>query len=252
MSAPHKLTPYEQGLVDSGEAIFKPNAPQPSKHAMLGPSSAYKWMTCPGSIALEQKGNYKDSVGNAAKAGTFMHHVAAMCLEQHKNAIDFSGYKETVEGVDFTFDKDHAGIVQIYLNHVWTYVGHDGELFIEQELDISWLTGEKDAVGTADAIVVRNGELVVIDLKTGNNAVSAVSNHQLVIYSMAALKAYNEGKLTKSTPPGPFYWWHPESSSQGIVSTRAELESFIGSDLVEEISAEKYAALLAEADDDLV
>lgn len=176
-------------------------APQPSRHALLGPSSAYKWMTCAGSVALEQAGGYKDSAGNAAKSGTFMHHVAAFCLEQHKNAVDFLGYQENVEGVNFVFDEDMATTVQTYVDTVWTYVGLDGELFIEQELDISWLTGEPDAVGTADAIVVRNGELVVIDLKTGHNKVEAKNNHQLVIYSMAALKAYNEGKLTKSAPP---------------------------------------------------
>jgi RecB family exonuclease len=56
-------------------------------------------------------------------------------------------------------------------------------------------------VGTADAVVVRGGELVVIDLKTGHNKVDAKNNHQLVIYAMAALKAYNEGTLTKSVPP---------------------------------------------------
>ena len=177
------------------------HAPQPSRHALLGPSGAYKWMTCPGSIALEQAGGYKDSAGNAAKAGTFMHHVAAFCLEQHKNAVDFLHYKENVEGQDFTFDPDMAALVQTYVDTVWTYVGLDGELFIEQELDISWLTGEPNAVGTADAIVVRGGELVVIDLKTGHNEVVAKNNHQLLIYSMAALKAYNEGTLTKPVPP---------------------------------------------------
>lgn len=177
-------------------------APQPSRHALLGPSSAYKWMTCAGSIALEQAGKYTDSAGNAAKSGTFMHHVAAFCLEQHKNAVDFLGYKETVEGLDCVFDDDMATLVQTYVDTVWTYVGLDGELFIEQELDISWLTGEPDAVGTADAIVVRGGELVVIDLKTGHNRVEARNNYQLVIYSMAALKAYNEGKLTKTATPG--------------------------------------------------
>lgn len=177
-------------------------APQPDRHAILGPSSAYKWMTCAGSVALEQAGGYKDSVGNAAKAGTFMHHVSAFCLEQHKNAVEFLGYKEVVEGVEFTFNAEMAELCQTYIDTVWNYVGTDGELFVEQQLDISWLTGEPDAVGTADAVVVRGSELVVIDLKTGHNRVEAKNNHQLVIYSMAALKAYNDGTLTrKVTPP---------------------------------------------------
>ena len=177
------------------------NAPQPSKHAILSPSAAYKWMPCPGSVALERLSGNPDKPSKAASEGTFQHHVAAMCLEQRKPATDFLGHAETVEGIDFMFDADHAATVQTYLDTVWNHVGDDGELFVEQALDISWLTGEPGAIGTADAIVVRGGELIVIDLKTGRNKVEAKNNHQLVIYSMAALKAYTEGKLQKCPPP---------------------------------------------------
>lgn len=142
-----------------------------------------------------------DTPGPAASLGTFMHHVAATALEQHKDAKAYLGYKETVEGIDFEFDEEMAALVQTYLDTVWTYVGLDGELFVEQELDISWITGEPNAIGTADAVIVRNGELCVIDLKTGRNGVDARENDQLLIYAMAALKAYNEGALRKSPPP---------------------------------------------------
>lgn len=168
---------------------------------MFGPSSSYKWIACPGSIALEQLGKYTDSVGKGAKAGTFQHHVGAFCLELGKDAKDYLGYEETVEGDRFVFDEDMAKCVQTYVDTVRNYVGPDGLLFVEQELDISFITGEPGAVGTADAIVIRNGELIVIDLKTGQNGVEAKENSQLQMYAMAALKAHNEGKLTKSTPP---------------------------------------------------
>ena len=170
-------------------------APQPSKHAKLSPSSAYKWMTCPGSVALETAGDFKDSAGHAARVGTFQHHVGAMCLEQWKDAKDFLGYEENVEGEDFTFDEGMAELVQTYIDTVRSYVGKEGELFVENELDISWLTGEPDAVGTADAIVVCNGELIVIDLKTGHNNVDAKHNEQLLMYAMAALPMYKDGRL---------------------------------------------------------
>ena len=176
-------------------------APQPDRHALLSPSSAYKWMKCNGSIALEQAVGAEDKAGPSASAGTFMHHVAAKALTEHKNAVDYLGYKEVVDGIEFTFDPEHAALVQVYLDTVWTYVGLDGVLFVEQALDISFLTGEADAIGTADAIVIRGDELIVIDLKTGRNGVKALCNNQLVIYSMAALKAYQEGKLTAPVTP---------------------------------------------------
>lgn len=118
-----------------------------------------------------------------------------MCLEQKRTAESFLGYQEKVDGIDFTFNEEHAVTVQAYCDTVWNHVGDTGELFVEQQLDISSVTGEVDAVGTADAIVVRDGELVVIDLKTGRNNVEAKGNHQLIIYALAALKAYNEGTL---------------------------------------------------------
>jgi hypothetical protein len=144
---------------------------------------------------MEKLAGNKDQAGMAASEGTFQHHVAALCLENKRAAESYIGYQEKVDGIDFTFDEEHARTVQVYLDTVWGHVGDTGELFIEQGLDISSITGEPDAIGTADAIVVRHGELIVIDLKTGRNNVEAFGNHQLIIYALAALKAYNEGKL---------------------------------------------------------
>lgn len=182
-------------------------AQPPSRHSVLGPSSAYKWMACPASIAMEQAGGYQDSVGSSARKGTFQHFVSAYCLQHGHAAAEFIGYQETVEGEDFTFDREMAELCQTYIDTVNTYVGDDGVLFVEQELDISWITGEEGAVGTADAIVVRNGEIVIIDLKTGRNDVDAEKNEQLTIYAAAALKMWQDGTLKapvgKSTPPVP-------------------------------------------------
>jgi hypothetical protein len=172
-----------------------PQAPQPEKHAVLGFSSAHAWKACPAKVAMEQAGGYPDKVGINAKAGTFMHHVAAFALTQGKDAKEFLGYKETVEGEDFTFDEDMAALVQTYIDTVHMYQGEDGQLFVEQQLDIAWITGEEGAVGTADAIIIRNGELIVIDLKTGHNNVDAKENDQLTGYAAAALRMYQEGRL---------------------------------------------------------
>lgn len=226
-------------------------APQPEKHAVLGFSSAYAWRACPAKVAMEQHGQYPDKVGSNAKRGTFMHHVAAFCLTQFKSAKEFIGYQENVEGEDFTFDEEMAALVQTYVDTVLTYKGDTGLLFVEVQLDIAWITGEEDAVGTADAVVIRDGELIVIDLKTGHNNVDAAANDQLLGYAAAALKMHNEGRLAQfavGTIEGPFYWSHPESGSYGICNTRAEINATLDSDpLVVEISRDDYVKLVDEA-----
>ncbi|MBK6587893.1 MAG: DUF2800 domain-containing protein [Acidobacteria bacterium] len=78
-----KSPPNAWQLSTLNSAAWLPDmtAPQPSKHAICSPSSAYKWMTCVGSIAMEKLAGNKDQAGMAASEGTFQHHVAALCLE---------------------------------------------------------------------------------------------------------------------------------------------------------------------------
>ena len=180
-------------LIAAFKAAF---AAQPeSRHSVLGPSSAYKWTACPAAIAMEQLGGYEDKVGSAARKGTFQHFVSAYCLLNKHDAAEVIGYQETVEGEEFTFDKDMAETCQVYIDTVRQYVGDSGILFVEQMVDISWITGEEGAIGTADAIIVRDGELTIVDLKTGQSNVEAKDNDQLTIYAAAALKAWQDGKL---------------------------------------------------------
>lgn len=65
-------------------------------------------------------------------------------------------------------------------------------LFVEQRLPIAHLTGEDDAHGTADAVIVAGDELIVVDLKYGRGvAVLADDNPQLQIYALAALAEFS-------------------------------------------------------------
>lgn len=82
-------------------------------HAQLSPSSAERWMTCPGSVALS-KGAPDDS-SSFADEGTDAHELAAKCLESGKDAADFIGEtmgKGNVVGADMAFH------VQGYVDYV--------------------------------------------------------------------------------------------------------------------------------------
>jgi hypothetical protein len=63
---------------------------------------------------------------------------------------------------------------------------------VERQVSIGHLTGEEGATGTADAIILKGNEIVVIDLKYGMGVkVDAVNNPQLMMYALGALHDYD-------------------------------------------------------------
>ena len=154
-----------------------------SGHAKLSPSSAVRWMTCPGSVTLSE--GIEDKSSSNASEGTMMHAFAAKCLETGTDAYAYVG--ETDEETGLTLQNTQAKDVQFYVDHVREIVASTGgELQVEQRLPIGWMTGEEGAHGTADAIIVTPDELIIVDAKFGYKEVEADNNTQLMIYAAAA------------------------------------------------------------------
>lgn len=63
-------------------------------------------------------------------------------------------------------------------------------VYSEKTLDISFITGEAGATGTADVVIVMPDELVILDLKYGMTLIEAEENEQLLIYGAAAVKHF--------------------------------------------------------------
>lgn len=170
-----------------------------STHARLSPSSSDRWINCPASPAVAAQYPADSSV--YADEGTAAHTLAAWCLEGEKDAVAFLGRLIEVPARDggqarsFEVDLEMAGYVQEYLDRTRQWAGFDGaNLFVENRLPIDSITGEEDASGTADAVLVvpRGGsnDIVIRDLKYGRGVpVAARENTQLLIYAAAALEA---------------------------------------------------------------
>jgi len=179
------------------------------KHAILSPSSAHRWMVCTGAPAMER--GIEDKGSEYADEGTAAHFLGAICLSKNTNAKDYSGrgivlwesedtsgesWREHVPTLakrkaEFVVDGDMIDYVQRYIDLVREYaVG--GELLVEQALPIGHLTGEDEAEGTGDAVVLRDSEITVADLKYGRGVeVSAIDNKQLKLYGLGALEKYS-------------------------------------------------------------
>ena len=158
-------------------------------HAKLSPSGAHRWMACPGSIVLESNTPDKGSV--YADEGTAAHELAAWCLKDNMDPSNYLNEKISVGENRFTVDAAMCDHVRSYTKLVKEYA-HGAHLMVEQAVGIGHLTGEDDATGTSDAIIIDavKRSLTVVDLKYGMGVrVDATENPQLMLYALGAYEA---------------------------------------------------------------
>ncbi len=149
-------------------------------HATLSASGAHRWMRCPGSVRMEDGIERPSSV--FAAEGTAAHTFAEECLRKGYSADQLIG--EIFEGHEATLEM--AEYVQEYLDFVRSI---EGNLVIEQRVDFSpWAPG---GFGTADAIVLNDGTIHVIDLKYGKGVrVEADENYQAMLYGLGVINDF--------------------------------------------------------------
>lgn len=157
-----------------------------SGHADLAPSAAHRWIRCPGSVPMSK--GIGDTGSSYAAEGTWAHKLAEVRLSGRETLTE----GEIADLVGLTGETyDTAAMtepVRYYVDYVKSL---GGDLFTEQRLSLTEITGEEGARGTADAVILRGSELVIADLKFGQGVkVDAVENPQLTIYAGAAVRTF--------------------------------------------------------------
>lgn len=172
-------------------------------HSVLGASSAYRWLACPGSVRLSAGMPKTSSV--YAEEGTAAHELAEMCLKHNKDAEKYIGVKLAVNGKSYEVTSEMADAVQIYVDAVradLAAAGQGAELKIEQQFHLDWL--KEGLFGTNDAMVGELfGTLRVFDYKHGAGvAVEAEDNPQMMYYALGAAygDAYEDVELVIVQP----------------------------------------------------
>ena len=163
-------------------------------HALLSPSAAHRWMNCTAAPRLEE--HIPDSGSAFAEEGTLAH---AYCAKHLKEFLHQPTKDEEAEIAEL-FDKYHTGEMDEYTETYKTIVlekfnaararTRDAQLLVEVRLDFTeWMP---EAFGTADAVIIADGMMEVIDFKYGKGVkVSAVGNPQMQIYALGAFSRFS-------------------------------------------------------------
>jgi len=150
-------------------------------HSIYGPSSAHRWLRCPGSIKAEEAMPEEKESPFAAE-GTDAHELAELCLAQKITTRNFIG-KTPLINKERVITTEMADYVQEYVDYVRNIGGHQ-----EYEQEVSYDDWVPGGFGTADAIVTKDETLFVIDLKYGKGVkVDAPENPQGMLYALGAL-----------------------------------------------------------------
>jgi len=145
-----------------------------------------------------------------ADQGTVAHHIGALCLTNNfSNAAAYKGRVFTVinsvvadlgddppklrgQTKDIVstheVDDDMIDAVNAYVSAMRNFALGSEMFLVEHSLDISSVTGEEGAKGTADALVLKGTSLQIHDYKHGKGKKVYADSAQLAIYGLAALE----------------------------------------------------------------
>ena len=159
------------------------------KHSFLSASASHRWINCPPSARLCEE--YADRPSEYAQEGTDCHELCAYKVEKALGRR----VKDPTENLTYYSQEmeDCAAGYAAYVSELLETAKQtcaDPVILIEQRVDFSrWV---QDGFGTADCIVIADGELNIVDYKHGKGVeVSAVDNPQMMLYALGALRIFD-------------------------------------------------------------
>lgn len=163
----------------------------PIKHALLGASSAARWIAC--TPSAQATANLPDEESKYAAEGTRAHEVCEAALRH--NLAEW----EQGRPVDLLLERTGATPEMIkaanqyvsFLHDLWVGFPCRPGVFIEQEVDVNrWVP---QGFGTCDCLMIGGGLLHIIDFKYGQGVpVSPERNPQLMYYALGAYELFRE------------------------------------------------------------
>lgn len=150
-------------------------------HSPLGPSSADRWINCPGSVGLTA--GMPDNESQYAAEGTVAHHLTEI---MRRDGIPVAGFlDQTVD--DILVTKEMVDAVEMFVEHVEETPGY---ALIEVRVHFDrWVP---EGFGTLDDGRLAPGKATITDFKYGKGVqVFAEDNSQLKLYALGILDEWD-------------------------------------------------------------
>jgi hypothetical protein len=169
-------------------------------HSNLGASGAYRWMRCPGSVALSK--DIPDKESPYAREGSAAHYLSEQAfgsLPPVRPSILYSKDigKPCPKWPDITITQDMIDAIDIYWEHAMEVYLHCGKhVAVEQPFNLNWLHAGLWGTNDLSGYDEQNSVLYVSDYKHGAGvSVEVVNNPQLMYYALGALGPDNPLKV---------------------------------------------------------
>lgn len=164
-------------------------------HALLSPSSAERWISCPASVRVIESLDRSDDGGSEwAEEGTRAHTLAEI-EASYAFGLSTKDEYDTFRAAWLKSSLAHGDDIEEMERHARTYVnllqdiaaGMDGPVTVRLEIRVK--TGVPGCWGTADAALISATRAVCVDYKYGKGVVvRAEGNPQLMLYSVGVLE----------------------------------------------------------------
>lgn len=163
-----------------------------SEHARLSFSAAERWFRCPASVSMSE--GIPDTGGSdASKEGTFAHSLMEKTLKSYllgtghevlcptfpEDANGWEAPEKMMEHIQECVDY----IVDEYEN----FPGEDIKMYLEERVDLHYMSGRDDTWGTADVRIESTECLAVYDLKYGKGIYVEDDTKQNRLYLLAGM-----------------------------------------------------------------
>lgn len=200
-------------------------------HAPMSASRMHRIVACPASFQLENK-MPQQPAGEAAERGTHIHELAEKLIFNNGDLSSF--YDENAEDLEIASD---------YAVYIAKLKAHARKWFIEMNVNDGLQQISDQLGGTADAVVIENNTLHIVDLKTGRVPVKAEDNIQLLTYAVGValkLKAplkditikmhiWQPGNINTWEVPGQMLISHQQTLAKAVTAAQADNPSAVPS-----------------------